>query len=222
MRSVQLVVPNSNAMAWSMIFSLPIPMPPRSVTSSKWTRHNGERTIFYMPKRYKLLKPGDIPLEAVRRAKLVLVDGIERDAVPMLLEAARSVGVRSVLDIEEGSPEEGWRLLKLSTDCILPFGHARFLSGKKSAEQTLRSLAKETSAQLIVTDGAYGAGLLGGLTLRCRMELAVWVAAQVARGLGRSNLPSRESLRQIDCSVFSSELRTGLPSPLWDSPQNVH
>jgi sulfofructose kinase len=216
---------------------------------------SGERTIFYMLKRYKFLKPADIPLDAVRRAKLVLVDGIERDAVPTLLEAARSAGVRSVLDMEGGSPEECLRLLKLSTDCILPLGDARVISGKESAEQTLRFLAQETSAQLIVTDGAngswaltddgvlhqpaftvpvvdttgcgdsyhgaYGAGLLGGLSLRCRMELAAWVAAQVARGLGaRSNLPTRDSLRQMDCSIFSSELQTGLSSPQWDSTQN--
>jgi hypothetical protein len=46
-----------------------------------------------MPKRYKFLKPADIPLDAVRGAKLVLVDEVERDAVPTLLEAARSAGV---------------------------------------------------------------------------------------------------------------------------------
>jgi sulfofructose kinase len=214
---------------------------------------NGERTIFTMAKRFKPLKPEDIPLEAVRRAKLVIVDGFEHQAVATLLEAARAAGVRSVLDIEGGDPEEAMTLLKLGTDCILPLSHARAVTGEETVEQTLRSLAKKTTAQLIVTDGvhgswaltdlgvlhqpafavptvdttgcgdvfhgAYGAGLLGGLPLRCRMELAAWVAAQAACGLGgRNHLPTRDSLRQTNWSVFSSELRTELLRPEWDSP----
>jgi hypothetical protein len=54
----------------------------------------GGRTIFYMAKRYHLLKAADIPLDVVRRAKLVLVDGYERDAAPTVLEAVREVGGR--------------------------------------------------------------------------------------------------------------------------------
>jgi sulfofructose kinase len=213
---------------------------------------SGERTIFTMAKRFKPLKPADIPLDAVRGVKLVIVDGFEREAVPTLLEAARAAGVRSVLDLEGGEPDETLSLLKLGTDCILPLSHARAVTGQETAEQALRSLAEETPAQLIVTDGlhgswaltdhgvlhqpafavptvdttgcgdafhgAYGAGLLGGLSLPCRMELAAWVAAQVARGLGgRNHLPTRDSLRQTDWSVFSSELRAGLSRPQWDS-----
>jgi sulfofructose kinase len=216
---------------------------------------NGERTIFTMAKRSKPLKPADIPLDVVRGVKLVIVDGYERDAVPTLLEAAGAAGVRSVLDIEGGDPEEALKLLKLGTDCILPFSHARAVSGEDTVEQTLRSLAEKTTAQLIVTDGehgswaltdhgvlhqpafavptvdttgcgdafhgAYGAGLLGGLSLHCRVELAAWVAAQVARGLGgRSHLPTRDSLRQADWSVLSSDLRKELLRPQWDSPSS--
>ena len=178
----------------------------------------GERTIFYMAKQYHLLKAADIPLDAVRRAKLVLVDGYERDAAPTVLEVVRESGGRSVLDVEAGDPGAALRLLELSTDCILPLSEARALTGEENAERVLRCLAKKTTAQLIVTDGvhgswaltgdgvlyqpafavaavdttgcgdafhgAYGAGILGGLPLRGRMELAAWVAAQVACGLG--------------------------------------
>jgi sulfofructose kinase len=212
----------------------------------------GGRTIFYMAKRYHLLKAADIPLDVVRRAKLVLVDGYERDAAPTVLEAVREVGGRSVLDIEAGDSEAAFRLLELGTDCILPLSEARALTGEKTAERALRLLAKKTAAQLIVTDGmhgswaltgagvlhqpafavaavdttgcgdafhgAYGAGLLGGLPLRSRMELAAWVAAQVARGLGgRSHLPTRDSLRHMDRSIFSSELQAGLLNSQWNS-----
>jgi sugar/nucleoside kinase (ribokinase family) len=212
----------------------------------------GERTIFYMAKGYHLLKAADIPLDAVRRAKLVLVDGYERDAAPTVLEVVRESGGRSVLDVEAGDPGAALRLLELSTDCILPLSEARALTGEENAERALRCLAKKTTAQLIVTDGvhgswaltgdgvlyqpafavaavdttgcgdafhgAYGAGILGGLPLRGRMELAAWVAAQVACGLGgRYHLPTRDVLRHTDWSVFSSELRAGLLSPQWNS-----
>ena len=212
----------------------------------------GERTIFYMAKQYHLLKAADIPLDAVRRAKLALVDGYERDAAPTVLEVVRESGGRSVLDIEAGDPGAALRLLELSTDCILPLSEAHALTGEENAERALRCLAKKTTAQLIVTDGvhgswaltgdgvlyqpafavaavdttgcgdafhgAYGAGILGGLPLRGRMELAAWVAAQIALGLGgRNHLPTRDVLRHTDWSVFSSELRAGLLSPQWNS-----
>jgi hypothetical protein len=45
------------------------------------------------------------------------------------------------------------------------------------------------------------------------MEFAAWVAAQIALKLGgRSNFPTRESLRRADLSQLSSELRNHLQS----------
>ena len=211
----------------------------------------GERTIFYTANRYKFLTAADIPLDVVRQTKLVLVDGFERDAAPIILEAVREAGGRSVLDIEGGDPETAFRLLELGTDCILPMGVARTVTGEETAERMLHRLAEKTAAQLIVTDGvygswaltengvlhqpafavaavdttgcgdafhgAYGAGILGGLPLRARLELAAWVASQVALGLGgRNNLPTRDSLRDMDWSVFSPELRNCLMSPPWN------
>jgi sulfofructose kinase len=123
---------------------------------------NGERTIFYMAERYHFLKAADIPLDVVRRAKLVLVDGHERDAAPTVLEAVREAGGRSVLDVEAGEPEAASRLLELASDCILPLSQARALTGEKNPERALRRLAKKTTAQLIVTDGQYGSWALAG------------------------------------------------------------
>jgi hypothetical protein len=61
-----------------------------------------------------------------------------------------------VLDIEGGDTETAFRLLELGTDCILPIGCARALTGEETAERVLRRLAKKTAAQLIVTDGVRG------------------------------------------------------------------
>jgi len=56
--------------------------------------------------------------------------------------------------------------------------------------------------------GAYAAALLDGLPLRFCMEFAAWVAAQVALKLGgRTNLPTRDSIRKSDLSMLSPELR---------------
>jgi sugar/nucleoside kinase (ribokinase family) len=212
----------------------------------------GERTIFYKAEHYHLLKSADIPFDAIRQAKVVLVDGYEREAAASVLQMVRDAGGRSVLDIEEGDAGSAMRFLELGTDCILPLSQARTLTGAASPEDVLRGLRKRTDAQLVVTDGvhgswaltttgvlhqpafavtavdttgcgdafhgAYAAGILGGLPLRCRMEFAAWVAAQVALGLGgRSHLPTRDSLRHVDHSVFSAELRSGLSSPRWHS-----
>jgi sugar/nucleoside kinase (ribokinase family) len=61
--------------------------------------------------------------------------------------------------------------------------------------------------------GAYASALLDGLPLMQRMEFASWVAAQVALKLGgRSNLPTRDSIRRADLSMLSPELKTHLQS----------
>jgi sugar/nucleoside kinase (ribokinase family) len=55
------------------------------------------------------------------------------------------------------------RLLALGTDVILPLECGRQLSCKESPENVLRELAKITSGQLVVTDGANGSwGLKDG------------------------------------------------------------
>jgi sugar/nucleoside kinase (ribokinase family) len=60
---------------------------------------------------------------------------------------------------------------------------------------------------------AYASALLDGLSLPQRMEFAAWVAAQVALKLGgRSNFPTRESLRRADLSQLTSALKNHLQS----------
>ncbi len=226
-------------------FFIPDPQATPVVAVVQVDARTGERTIFYTRENYQPLRKEDVPLDAVRSAKLVLVDGYEPEAASLVLRAARDAGVRSVLDVEVGDPEATRELLKLSTDCILPLGQARALTGEKLPERVLQSLAKETAAQLVTTDGVrgswaltpdgvlhqpafpvetvdttgcgdafhggYGAGVLTGLTLQARLELAAWVAAQVARGLGgRSHLPTHESLQRAARIELSSEIRTAV------------
>jgi sulfofructose kinase len=59
--------------------------------------------------------------------------------------------------------------------------------------------------------GGYATALLDGLPLPLCMEFAAWVAAQVALKLGgRTNLPTRDSIRKSDLSMLSAELRSHL------------
>jgi sulfofructose kinase len=120
----------------------------------------GERTIFYKADGYHLLNCADIPFEVVRRAKLVLVDGYERDAAPIVLQIVRAAGGRSVLDLEAGDQGAGLRLLELATDCILPLSQACILTGEATPEGALRNLAMRTDSQLIVTNGVHGSWAL--------------------------------------------------------------
>ena len=59
--------------------------------------------------------------------------------------------------------------------------------------------------------GGYAAALLEGLPLHLCMDFAAWVAAQVALKFGgRTNLPTRDSIRKSDISMLSAELRSHL------------
>jgi len=68
--------------------------------------------------------------------------------------------------------------------------------------------------------GAYASALLDGLPLKLRMEFASWVAAQVALKLGgRSNLPTRESMRCADLAMLTAPLKKHLEHYL--RPQTI-
>jgi sugar/nucleoside kinase (ribokinase family) len=207
----------------------------------------GDRTVFYTLNGYHSLTRADIPVEAVKRAKLILVDGYQAEAGLAMLEAAQGTHCRSVIDIEAGEPDILRKLIELATDAILPLGAARRLSGETDPVATIKKISSWTRAQLIVTDGvngswaitsqgivhqpsfkvnvvdttgcgdayhgAYASALLDGLPLPQRMEFSSWVAAQVALKLGgRSNIPTRDSIRSADLSLLSPELKKHLQS----------
>jgi sulfofructose kinase len=125
----------------------------------------GERTVFYNLTGYRFLRRADIPADAIRAAKLVLVDGYEAEAALAVLESAATHGIPSVLDIEAGEPETLLKLLALAGHAILPIEGARRLTGEHRPAEVLRQLARHTRAQLIVTDGTEGSWALtpGGI-----------------------------------------------------------
>lgn len=120
----------------------------------------GDRTVFYTLNGYRSLKPSDIPVAEVKRAKLILVDGYETEAALAMLQAAKDTPCRSVLDVESGDSKVLRQLIELGTDNILPLAAAQRLSGESEPAAALRKLTSWTSGQLLTTNGANGSWAL--------------------------------------------------------------
>lgn len=121
---------------------------------------SGERTVFYNVSRYRFLARSDIPENAVKSAKLVLVDSYETEAAIAMLGEARKHGIPSVLDLEAGDPETLFEILALGEHAILPIERARQLTGEAEPRDVLDGLSRHTKAQLVVTNGARGSWAL--------------------------------------------------------------
>ncbi len=114
------------------------------------------RTVFIQMDHYGYLRPDDIPVEAIRASRALLVDSYDLDATEAALRAAAGTKCRTILDFESGDPERTKSLLAFGTDPILPLGWARKLTGQDRAEAVVHALSRMTSGQVIVTDGRHG------------------------------------------------------------------
>ncbi|MBV9298540.1 MAG: ribokinase, partial [Verrucomicrobia bacterium] len=164
-------------------------------------------------------------LQAVRDAggrSVLDVEGDDAGSSMRLLE----LGTDCILPLSQArtltgsaNPEDVLRWLSKRTDAQLVVTDGVHGSWALSATGVLHQpafavTAVDTTGCGDAFHGAYAAGVLGGLGLRCRLEFAAWVAAQVALGLGgRSHLPTRDSLRNVDHSLFSAELRSACRAP---------
>jgi len=119
-----------------------------------------ERTIFYNLDDYQSLFPSELPLESIKEASVLIVDGYEPDAAEAVLKAVEGTACRSVLDLESGEPENLRHLIALGTDVILPMATARTLTGQETPEDVLQDLAGMSGGQLVVTDGILGSWAL--------------------------------------------------------------
>ncbi|MFA6960803.1 MAG: PfkB family carbohydrate kinase [Opitutaceae bacterium] len=147
-------------------------------------RARQQRTVFYSMSGSRKLAAADVPLDAIRSARAILVDGYEVAASQEALLVARAAGVRSVLDLENGDPVVLKELLALGTDAILPLAAARTLTGAESPDDALRGLAQWTQAQLLVTDGAHGSWALDAATGAILYQPAFPVAVVDTTGCG--------------------------------------
>lgn len=141
-------------------FFIDVPSARPCIAMVQIDHQTAERTIFYNLDDYQPLFPSDLPLESLKEARVLIVDGYEPVAAEAALKAIKGTACRSVLDLESGEPEIFRRLVALGSDVILPMATAYTLTGKNTPEDVLRELAGKTSGQLVVTDGVRGSWAL--------------------------------------------------------------
>jgi sugar/nucleoside kinase (ribokinase family) len=119
----------------------------------------GERTILWDRDPQIRVSPEDLPLDEIRRARALLLDG--HDVPPAIIAArtARAAGVPVVLDAEK--VQEGTEELLALSDHIVAAGHFPGLlisggSAEDGAREILRRYAPRTSTVTLGPRGAFG------------------------------------------------------------------
>ncbi|HVU35961.1 MAG TPA: PfkB family carbohydrate kinase, partial [Opitutaceae bacterium] len=115
-----------------------------------------ERTVFYSVEGYRPPMAADLPVEALRRARVVVVDAYAPELAEPALEIAKSSGVPTVFDYEGTDTTIARRLIRLASHTILPCESARALTGRPTEVEMLAELARWTDGQVVITDGARG------------------------------------------------------------------
>lgn len=115
-----------------------------------------ERTIFFNMDQYELLQPANLPFDALKQAKILIIDSNEPEAAEAALDAVAGTPCRTVLDLESGDLDAFRRMIALGSDVILPIKTARALTGQSTPEPIVRELAGMTPGQAVITDGVSG------------------------------------------------------------------
>ncbi|GAB1856420.1 sugar kinase [Flavobacteriaceae bacterium MHTCC 0001] len=116
----------------------------------------GERTVLYSTKDYVPFSPNDFKIADLKGFDLILVDGYDTKINIHLLQLAKELGIKSVLDMEAANESVMKEMLSLCTDAILPIEAAQNLSGKQDPVKALKKVSSLTDAQVVITDGANG------------------------------------------------------------------
>jgi sulfofructose kinase len=119
----------------------------------------GERTILWDRDPGIRVSPEDLPLDDIRRARTLLIDGHDVPAAIESARTARAAGVPSVLDAEK--VQEGTEELLSLCDHVVASGHFPGLllpgaSAEDGAREILRRYAPRTSTVTLGPRGAFG------------------------------------------------------------------
>ena len=119
----------------------------------------GERTILWDRDPKIRVSPEELPLDEIRRARALLLDGHDVPAAVAAARAAREAGVPVVLDAEK--VQEGTEELLSLCDHIVAAGHFPGLlvpgaSPEDGAREILRRYAPATSTVTLGPRGAFG------------------------------------------------------------------
>jgi sulfofructose kinase len=119
----------------------------------------GERTILWDRDPRIRVSREDLPLDEIRRARALLLDGHDVPPAIAAARAARTAGVPVVLDAEK--VQEGTEELLSLSDHVVAAGHFPGLlipgaSAEDGAREILRRYAPKTSTVTLGPRGAYG------------------------------------------------------------------
>lgn len=119
----------------------------------------GERTILWDRDPQIRVSPEDLPLDDIRRARALLLDGHDVPSAIAAARTARTAGVPVVLDAEK--VQEGTEELLPLCDHIVAAGHFPGLlipgaSAEDGARKILRRYAPRTSTVTLGRHGAFG------------------------------------------------------------------
>ena len=121
----------------------------------------GERTILWQRDPALVLRPEDLPVDLIERARLVHVDTVDEDAAIAAARIARAAGRHVTTDIDAVTPRTE-ELVALATVPIFAAEVPAALTGESDPERALRVLRRRHDGPLCVTLGAGGAMLLAG------------------------------------------------------------
>ncbi|MBS1371629.1 MAG: hypothetical protein HPZ91_16925 [Lentisphaeria bacterium] len=133
-----------------------------------WITPDGRRSVAWTRNNLELLKEDEIPLEMIRNAKMLHLDGHHPDAAVAAARAAKKAGVPVNLDAGTFTPRID-ELLELADILITSEFFARKWSGENDLEKALTRLKTLGAEVTGVTAGSEGSMLIAddGTILRC-------------------------------------------------------
>lgn len=121
----------------------------------------GERIVLWHRHPSLALKADELPVELVRRTRLLHVDAVDEEAAIRAAMLGRSAGIPVTSDIDRVTSHTRDLVASVSVP-ILAEGVAEALTGEHDLESALRSMRRHHDGWLCVTRGAKGSVLLEG------------------------------------------------------------
>jgi sugar/nucleoside kinase (ribokinase family) len=122
---------------------------------------SGERVVLWDRPDSLLLKAADLPVDALRSARVVLVDDVDPRASLEAARIARAAGVAVVTDLDHVTPYTE-ALVRTASHPVLSEHLPCALTGEASLERALRAMRAWNPGLLTVTLGVRGAVTLDG------------------------------------------------------------
>jgi sugar/nucleoside kinase (ribokinase family) len=122
---------------------------------------SGERIVLWDRPDSLLLGDADLPAEALRSARAVLVDDVDPRASVEAARLARAAGVPVITDLDHVTPVTE-ALIRTASHPIMSEHLPRALTGEPDLERALRTMRAWKPGLLTVTVGARGAVVLDG------------------------------------------------------------